>query len=78
MNNYEIIGKKKDTLKFRFNNITYIKFKAQDLIDKILMISEPFIVNVVGRPNVNEWNGISKPQILIDDIDYQIVDDTTF
>ena len=42
------------------------------------MISEPFIVNVVGRPNVNEWNGISKPQILIDDIDYQIVDDTTF
>ena len=78
VNNYEIIGKNKDTLKFNFNNITYIKFKAQDLIDKILMISEPFIVNVVGRPNVNEWNGISKPQILIDDIDYQIVDDTTF
>lgn len=78
VNNYEIIGKNKDTLKFSFNNITYIKFKAQDLIDKILMISEPFIVNVVGRPNVNEWNGISKPQILIDDIDYQIVDDTTF
>lgn len=78
VNNYEIIGKNKDTLKFSFNNITYIKFKAQDLIDKILMISEPFIVNVVGRPNVNEWNGMSKPQILIDDIDYQIVDDTTF
>lgn len=78
VNNYEIIGKNKDTLKFSFNNITYIKFKAQELIDKILMISDPLIMNVVGRPNVNEWNGISKPQILIDDIDYQIIDDTTF
>lgn len=76
--NYEIIGKNKDTLKFTFNNITYIKFRANEIIDKISQISEPLIINLVGRPNVNEWGGTIKPQIIIEDLEYEPIDDTTF
>ena len=27
-------------------------------------------VNVIGRPVINEWNGVREPQILITDIEF--------
>lgn len=32
-NGYSIIGKNRDTLRFEFNKITYVKFKASELIE---------------------------------------------
>lgn len=68
-----IIGKNSDTLKFTFNGITYIKFKALETIDMIETFSDDLKLNitVAGKSNVNSWGGKQTPQILIDEIEFK-------
>lgn len=70
-NEIQIIGTNRDTVKFTKNGITYIKFKANELIDELSGMKD-IIMKIVGRCNINEWNGIKNPQIIIDD--YEIID----
>ena len=70
-NEIQIIGTNRDTVKFIKNGITYIKFKANELIDELSRMKN-IIMKIVGRCNINEWNGIKNPQIIIDD--YEIID----
>ena len=70
-NEIQIIGTNRDTVKFTKNGITYIKFKANELIDELSGMKN-IIMKIVGRCNINEWNGIKNPQIIIDD--YEIID----
>lgn len=70
-NEIQIIGTNRDTVKFIKNGITYIKFKANELIDELSEMKN-IIMKIVGRCNINEWNGIKNPQIIIDD--YEIID----
>lgn len=60
-----IIGSKKDTLKFEKNGITYIKFRAKDLIDELSDYKDEIQIDVVGRCNINRWMGREAPQIMI-------------
>ena len=69
-NEIQIIGTNRDTVKFIKNGITYIKFKANDLISELSGMKD-IIMKIVGRCNINEWNGIKNPQIIIDD--YEII-----
>ena len=66
---YSIIGKAADTLRFEFNGITYIKFKATDLIEELKQKDGSLIITVIGRGNINTWGGNNKPQILVDEIE---------
>ena len=70
-NEIQIIGTNRDTVKFIKNGITYIKFKANELINELSGMKD-IIMKIVGRCNINEWNGIKNPQIIIDD--YEIID----
>ena len=70
-NEIQIIGTNRDTVKFIKNGITYIKFKANDLISELSGMKD-IIMKIVGRCNINEWNGIKNSQIIIDD--YEIID----
>ena len=70
-NEIQIIGTNRDTVKFTKNGIIYIKFKANELIDELFGMKD-IIMKIVGRCNINEWNGIKNPQIIIDD--YEIID----
>ena len=70
-NEIQIIGTNRDTVKFIKNGITYIKFKANELIDELSGMKD-IIMKIVGRCNINEWNGIKNSQIIIDD--YEIID----
>lgn len=72
-NDIEIIGKNKDTFKFSCNGITYIKFKAAELIDSIQKMNE-MNFTIIGRANLNEWGGYVTPQIII--TDYEVRDTT--
>lgn len=65
-----VMGQNKDTLKIEYNGISYMKFKATDLIDQ-LTLNENDRINIVGRANLNTWGGNVTPQIFIDD--YEIV-----
>jgi single-stranded-DNA-specific exonuclease len=65
-----LIGKNADTLKFTKNGITYIMFKATELIEKIQNKTE-FSLEIVGRANLNEWMGNVTPQIIIEDYNFR-------
>lgn len=58
--NIQIIGSKQDTLKFTINNITYIKFKANELID-LFKENESIRICLTAKPNLNKWMGNVSP-----------------
>lgn len=68
-NSIQVIGKNNDTVRFSFNGITYIKFKAKDLIADIKQYSKKINIVAAGRASMNHWGGMSKPQILLDEIE---------
>lgn len=76
--NIKIIGAYKDTVKITFNNTTFMKFKAKELIEQLQSYPGGFIATIVGRPSVNSWNGVETPQILIEDIEINKIDNNTF
>lgn len=67
-----IMGSNMDTVKIEYNGIAYMKFHAKDLIEEIKTHNGTMEIEVIGRPNLNEWNGYITPQIFIDD--YEIKD----
>lgn len=67
----KVVGQHKDTLKFTKNGVTYIKFFAKDLIKELTAFKTPIRLTVIGKPGVNEWNGTTSPQLLIEDIEYE-------
>lgn len=75
---FQIIGTNKDTIKFEYNNIVYIKFHAKELIKRINELNDKgtYLLEVIGKGNINCWNGGETPQILIEDLN--IEDDNGF
>lgn len=61
----QVIGQKKDTVKFTKFGITYIKFHADDFIQELNQYRE-MKLEVVGRGNINEWMGTQTVQVMID------------
>ena len=70
---YQIMGKNKDTLKITKFGISYMKFFAKDLIQQLSELNE-IKINLVGKPNLNEWGGSFTPQIFIEA--YEVEDGT--
>lgn len=67
----QIIGARKDTVKFEKFGVVYIKFFAKDLIAELENYDE-IKMEVVGKANLNEWAGRVTPQIMIEN--YEIKD----
>lgn len=68
---YQIIGKNQDTLKFIVNDISYIKFKAENIIEELEQTNgKNLIFTVVGKGNLNYWNGNCSLQILCSDLNF--------
>ena len=67
----QIIGARKDTVKFEKFGVVYIKFFAKDLIAELENYDE-IKMEVVGKANLNEWGGRVTPQIMIEN--YEIKD----
>ena len=66
----QTIGSKKDTVKFVFNGMTYMIFKAQNIIDKIFETpGDTLNITCAGRANINTWGNRTTPQIYIDEIE---------
>ena len=76
--NIQYIGTNKDTLKFTFNDITYIKFKAKDLIEEISNYNGKISITVAGRSNINEWGGRITAQIFIDEMEIKEISSYDF
>lgn len=70
-NDINVIGKNFDTVRFTKNNITYIAFRAEKLIETLAPLTS-IKMEVIGKPNINEWNNKKTPQIIIEA--YEITD----
>lgn len=70
--NIRIMGSNQDTVKIEANGMPYLKFHAKEFIEELKQYTGPFVLNIVGKPNLNEWMGRISPQIFIED--YEIVD----
>ena len=68
MNDVKIMGKGMDTVKIEKFGISYMKFRAKDLIEELRKYPQ-MKIEVVGRANVNHWAGNVIPQIFIEDIE---------
>lgn len=68
----QIIGSRKDTLKFEKFGVSYIKFFAKDMIEDLNRY-DSIKLEIVGKPTVNEWMGRKTPQIMIEN--YEVKDD---
>jgi len=61
------IGQEKNTVKFNHNGVSFVKFKDNDFVSKIKSMKDGFSITVLGKANMNEWNGNSTPQLMISD-----------
>ena len=79
---FEIFGKKEDTISFTYNGIKYVQFKCKegnqlyDFLQNAWDDNETVTFNIVGKPSINEYNGIRTPQVIILDNDIISTDNT--
>lgn len=71
--NINLLGRNKDTMKFSFKAIDFIKFNIKE--DEYKQLTEGdktnlVVLNVVGKAMVNEWKNKRTPQIEI--VDYEL------
>lgn len=64
----QIIGKNNNVLKIEKNGITYIKFNEK----KFPVLDSPINLRIVGKANINDWQGTKTSQIIIEE--YEIVE----
>ena len=71
---FEIFGKNEDTISFMIDEIKYIQFKCKegnplyDWIQNAWDENDSVTFNIVGKPSINEYNGVRTPQIIIEDV----------
>ena len=70
----EIIGQKRNTIRIKKNNITYLKFKCEP--EEIEAIQSKVVneVELVGHFSINEYYDNLYPQVLIEDLEYKGVE----
>lgn len=75
--NISVIGKNKDTLKFKYNYIEFIKFKCTPEEITSVIGEKPVDIELVGKFDVNEWNGRTTPQVKVVDMEVKPSVDTS-
>ena len=71
---FEVFGKNEDTINFMINGIKYVQFKCKegnrlyDFLQNAWDNNDGIIFTIVGKPTINEYNGIKTPQIIIEDV----------
>lgn len=63
-----VMGADSSSLKISRDGVDFVAFKCKDLITQLQSQSQGHIT-IVGRPQLNEWMGRKKVQIMIDDIE---------
>ena len=66
-----VMGQRKDTVKLVYNNITFIKFHAKELIEELAQYQQYIDLEIVGRPQLNEFRGFVNLQVVIDNYNIQ-------
>lgn len=71
---FEIFGKNEDTISFMIDEIKYIQFKCKegnplyDWLQNAWDEDDNVTFNIVGKPSINEYNGVRTPQVIIENV----------
>lgn len=71
---FEIFGKNEDIISFMVHEIKYIQCKCKEgnqlynWIQNAWDESDNMVFNIIGKPSINEYNGVRIPQIIIKDV----------
>ena len=65
-NNAEIVGQHKNTLRVMGKDLTYVHFRYKGDLPE-----NSKVLQIIGKPNINEWMGLKQPQIIIEYIEEQ-------
>ena len=67
----QLMGKNKNTIKFTFNDIEFIKFKASEDEYNEIVKNENNKFTIIGKFKTNEYGGVTKAQILIENYKFE-------
>lgn len=71
---FEVFGRNEDTISFMIDGIKYIQFRCKegnplyDFLQNAWDENDDVTFNIVGKPSINEYNGVRTPQIIIEDV----------
>ena len=72
---FEVLGKKADTIKFKYNDIEFVQFRCKKDNPILMWLNNSWDddkaihFNIVGKPGINIFNNIKTLQVVIDDIE---------
>jgi len=69
------MGTNADSVKFIKGGIAFVKFKDLEFYDKLMIAEEPIYLTIVGKANMNFWNGHSTSQLFIQDYNIENIYD---
>ena len=74
--NFYVIGKNQDTVKISYGGINFMKFKSAEWVETInYNMQFPIIkATILGRSQLNEFNGRTSTQIIIDHMNIEELD----
>jgi single-stranded-DNA-specific exonuclease len=72
--NIMLMGAEKNTIKFTYNGVEFVKFKTtEENYEKMMVFGGGVLkLNIVGKFSVNEYNGTTTPQVIISDYDFEV------
>ena len=74
--NISLMGANKTTIKFNYKDINFITFEGDEELYKDITKDQKSVeFTIIGRFSVNEYMGISTPQVIIQDMNYKTVKD---
>jgi len=72
-NNVKLLGEKKNTIKIETDEVDFIKFKSnEEEYSNMIDWKDEVSLNIIGRTNINEYDGKLTGQIFIED--WEIID----
>lgn len=69
-NNVTVMGADKSTVKLTIDKLSCIKFKDKKLVEQLLSCNSGKF-KIIGRPNINTWNGSDNIQLFIENIEIE-------
>lgn len=66
------MGKNQNTVRISVGGVDFLMFNATDLVEKLKVSNSPmYKFTIIGRAQINEWNGKKTPQIMVDEVDFE-------
>lgn len=70
----KIMGQNKDTISFTIGGVKCIKFLSKKLGEELAALKRPIVIDLIGTPDANVYQGRTSVQLKITDLEYKYLD----